>query len=599
MTFSRKIFISVFAVTLLLGSLILWAAHTYVKKQTEEKFVSRYSVFTKILADTLSQLDVNTEALMLNAAKVFVERDAKSGLLSDAETRHLRDELKITHLFVTDHNGKFIRSTNEDAAVTPNLFSFCPDYKKLIVGKSNVEATPIIKPQPEPKPFKFLSVPSRDHKRILEVGVRVDFIAKTLTEAIKSDTNLISMSLFGPDGTSFGKFDSKEISFSDEKVSLPENLNSIESTDLNYRFYSKVQSSHPRCCQCDVAGTSRNGEYYYVLVAGVSKKELVAIQATTAKSFFLLGIANLILSLLLSRFLSRRLVRKIERAAEKIKKMKDHANPHARLDFKGQDEVAFLTQEFDRLLEVIEQSQDTLVEAEKAQAKIQMAKEIAHNIKSPIVAIEMMLPMMSKMPERLQNVMRKSVQEIKGLTQKLAKAETLASVDTISNQKEVLFLPIFLKNIVAQKEIEFSTRSVQISLSVDGELKNAFVFANSIEFATTLSNIINNAAESYAPSGGQIMVRLEITLENCNIEIIDRGVGIPGEFLDSLGTKQITFKGDSERGVGLLHARKVIQSMGGKLKLKSELGAGTNIILSIPHFRSGSKTPSRVLEADA
>lgn len=142
MTFSRKIFISVFLSTFFLGSLLIWTAHSYVSNQTKEKFVSRYSVFTKILADTLSHLDINTEALMLNAAKVVAAKDAELGLMTEAQLRDLRDDLKMTHLFITNSNGKFIRSTNENTSLIPNLFSFCNDYKKLISGNSNVEATP-------------------------------------------------------------------------------------------------------------------------------------------------------------------------------------------------------------------------------------------------------------------------------------------------------------------------------------------------------------------------------------------------------------------------------------------------------------------------
>jgi hypothetical protein len=195
MTFAKKIFIAVFLSTLTIGSILIWAAYKYTINRSEEDFVSRYQVLSRVLADTLNRLDTSTEALMLNAAKVVSEKDEKHGLLSTDHLRELQRELGVTHLFVIDRNGKFLRSTNDDPAGIPNLFSFCENYQKLITGNLKVEATPVIKPNPEPKPFKFLSIPNNDRSRIVEVGVRVDFIAKTLAEAIKSDVNVTSMSL--------------------------------------------------------------------------------------------------------------------------------------------------------------------------------------------------------------------------------------------------------------------------------------------------------------------------------------------------------------------------------------------------------------------
>ena len=192
MTFARKIFIAVFLSTLFVGTSLIWGAHRYVQNRAEADFISRYTVFTRILGDTLTQLDTNTEALMMNAAQVVAAKDKEEGLLSTERLRALQAKLGITHLFVIDKNGKFLRSTNDDPAGIPNLFSFSPTYRNLLTGESEVEATPVIKPNPEPKPFKFLSIANHDKSRIIEVGVRVDFIGKTLAEAIRSLLALIS-----------------------------------------------------------------------------------------------------------------------------------------------------------------------------------------------------------------------------------------------------------------------------------------------------------------------------------------------------------------------------------------------------------------------
>lgn len=46
------------------------------------------------------------------------------------------------------------------------------------------------------------------------------------------------------------------------------------------------------------------------------------------------------------------------------------------------------------------------------------------------------------------------------------------------------------------------------------------------------------------------------------------------------------FKGDGERGLGLVHACKIVESWGGRLIVSSELGMGTTVDIKIPRFES-------------
>lgn len=597
MTFSRKIFLSVFLVTLILGSLIIWASHRYTTQQTEEKFISQYSKLNSVLATNLNSLDVSTEALMQNAAKVIAAKDAEKGLLSNQTLKDLRDELSVSHIFIINKNGKFIRSTNEDADLIPNLYSFCADYQKLVKGTSLVEATPVVKPDPEPNPHKFLSIPTRDKSRIIEVGVRVDFIGKTLSDAMKSDSNLVAMSLFDPKGTPFGRFSAKGIEFRNQKVTLPTNLQEIQETKDSFRFYSKVDASHKVCCQCNVAGTSNNGEYYYVLETEVSKGELKAIQARTNQTFIMFAIAILLMALTLSKIISGRLVRNIKRATDKVRRIGKTGSVGDRINSHAQDEVAYLTEEFDQLLDKLEDSQQRLVEKEKIEAKVQMAKEIAHNIKSPITAIEMMLPMMIKMPDEMKGVLRNSVKEIKTLSQRLkAQADSMSFE---SNEPEMMYLPAILREQIALKQIEYSSRTdIKIELIDETHCSDAFVKGNSSELISILSNLVNNAIESYS-HGGTVTVRLHCDAIRCTIFVIDDGVGIPSEYLPSMGSKSITFKGNKGHGLGLTHAFKIVQSWGGKISIDSEVGVGTTVTINLSKSLAAETSRTDNFQANA
>ena len=583
MTFSRKIFISVFLTSLLLGSGLVWVAHRYVSKQSTDEFVNRYLSFSAVLGSTLSRLDTQTEALMLNAVKVIAEKDKAKGVLSTQELKALRDELNVTHIFVTDKGGNFIRSTNEDPRLIPNAFSFCPDYKDLIRGRDKSAATPIIFPQPEPKPYKFLFIPSHNRERLLEVGVRVDFVAKTLTEALGSDSSVQSLALFAPDGSSFGRFKSGEIEFNGQRIDPPKTFPSIADEGDRLKIYTKVTSSHPSCCQCDVSGTSKNGEYYYILESEISKQELKAIQATTKNIFLFLAYANIALAFLLSWIISRKLVRNIEKAVSKVRKIKSHGGFADRIGLNGKDEVAFLTQEFDHLLDSLEVSQRRMIEAEKTQVKIQMAKEVAHNIRSPIVAIEMMLPMLVKVPEKLQKVLKDSVKEIKALSSRLQKMSSETQSFT-ENECAPVEISKLIETLLDEKRIEFSNHlGIEFRFEDQSLSSEVQVLADSVELKSVLSNLINNAVQSYPGKCGKVEIAVSESKGRCHIQVLDFGVGISENLKQKLGYEPVTIKADGN-GIGVFHAKRKLASWGGTLEISSEIGNGTSVIIKLPCF---------------
>ncbi|MCC7403307.1 MAG: HAMP domain-containing histidine kinase [Bdellovibrionales bacterium] len=427
-------------------------------------------------------------------------------------------------------------------------------------------------------PYKFLFIPTRNRERLVEVGVRVDFIAKTLTEALGSDENLLSMSLYSPKGKPFGQFSTGDVRFNGENVTLPEKLPGHVDAGDTLKFFTKVASSHPKCCQCDVSGTSRNGEYYYVLESEVSKKELAAVQATTKQSFVLLALANVVLALVFARLLSRRLVRNIERAAKKVRKIKESGSLAERIDLKGKDEVAFLTGEFDNLLGKIQESQQKVIEAEKAEAKIQMAREVAHNIRSPAIAIEMVLPMLGRLPERLQKVLGDSAREIKVLAEKLTRqGEKRISTPADSS------LICLVRDVVEKKRVEYSLASgIKIELLQGSPDDDVPVAVDPVEFRSVLSNLINNAVESYPDKTGLVEVSCYSRPPEARLVVKDFGCGMSQEMLKAVQSEHFVSSKSGGSGIGLSHAFKKIREWRGHVDVRSNLDTGTTVTVSLP-----------------
>lgn len=583
MTFAKKIFIAIFLSTMTLGCLLISVSYEFFEHRSHQEFTARYSGLTKILSDALTRLDVSTEALMHNAALYIAEVERQKGSLSTDELRALRTHLGVTHAFVIDANGDFRVSTNEAPETIPNLFSFSPQYRKLLTGESDVEATPVIMPKPEKHPFKFLSVANADRTRIIEVGVRVDFIARTLAEAVESDAGVVSMSLYSPDGTQFGTFSPDGFVFDERKATLPQILNQpIDDGGENIRFYSKVSPSHISCGQCDVAQTSVEGEYYYVLESTVSKKALVATRELAFKVAIGFLFLNALASFVAAKLISAILSKNIQQAVARVGRIRESGMLSERVGMKGGNEVAYLTNEFDRMLDALESAQEQVRAASAMKSRVEIARVVGHNIRSPLLALEMMLPALKDFQPGVIKVFKSAITEMKELTLQLKNESEGNTSGASVFDLEAISLKELLDEVVAQKSFENSDEKA-IAMNLDlGNDSRYWVRANRNQLKGVLSNLVNNSVEAMHGRLGRISMRVRRQENRYLLRISDEGVGISPDVIEKLGTSAFSTKHGVNRGIGVMHAKSAVEAFGGSISYSSTVGRGTTVTIALP-----------------
>jgi signal transduction histidine kinase len=222
------------------------------------------------------------------------------------------------------------------------------------------------------------------------------------------------------------------------------------------------------------------------------------------------------------------LVKNIRVAVERVRSIKSSGDITERIGIQGVDEVAFLTNEFDKLLDQREKAQDFLIEAEKTASKVQLARVVAHNIRSPLIAIEMVIPQLFMISDRTKRVLTNSVNEIKELSEQLkSKPETVTvQASSVGLVGEQVFLPVLVEDVVNQKQIEYGNHS-EVRILLVNELKDSDVFVKvpSVDLRSILSNLVNNAVESYGEAGGTVIVVLSASDRVCSISVVDTGCG--------------------------------------------------------------------------
>lgn len=99
-------------------------------------------------------------------------------------------------------------------------------------------------------------------------------------------------------------------------------------------------------------------------------------------------------------------------------------------------------------------------------------------------------------------------------------------------------------------------------------------------------NTIENAIR-YSNNDSTISILTKIVKGNAIIEIIDRGIGIPEKDLPHITERfyrvnKARSRSDGGSGLGLSIVDQLVKQHQGSIKIKSELGKGTTVSISIP-----------------
>jgi len=96
-------------------------------------------------------------------------------------------------------------------------------------------------------------------------------------------------------------------------------------------------------------------------------------------------------------------------------------------------------------------------------------------------------------------------------------------------------------------------------------------------------NLINNAVYVMKDSGGSLTIRSSASADMVQVEVIDTGTGIAPEHLDRIFEPFFTTKPDvSGTGLGLSVSLGIVQSHGGTIEVKSEVGNGSTFTVKLP-----------------
>lgn len=210
---------------------------------------------------------------------------------------------------------------------------------------------------------------------------------------------------------------------------------------------------------------------------------------------------------------------------------------------------------------------DDILGFQTEQQRQKVFKEFLHDLKSPLSVLKIFITDAQFQSEQKQ-IMNSALDRIEGMVNQIDSGNKDQFVERVE-------LSDMVSSVVAQKKIEF--RHFDISFE---ESHKVFTVANKNKLERIVSNLINNAFESYSSSYAQLKIQFIKSAEEVVMQFMDNGVGISKNLLSKLTKESITTKNQGQ-GIGLISACEYIQELGGNVKIYSKESVGTVVEIKL------------------
>lgn len=233
-------------------------------------------------------------------------------------------------------------------------------------------------------------------------------------------------------------------------------------------------------------------------------------------------------------------------------------------------------------------------------AKLAVAR-VAHDIRSPLGSLEGVVGLLTEGEKEreyfdLAEIGRESCRYVRQLTDDLIAAARDGTDIDVSGPLQCDVVQT--AGLIVQS-FRTSGSPPNISCVVEAEGINPTLHAkvSPTIFRRILENILSNAIK-YG-GGTTITVRIGTSNLGVTLSINDLGQGISKEEMEELFRPFARkFKHETGYGLGLCSVKSLVDSLGGRLDVNSQLGFGTTVIVTLPFSRSNNQLENASIDDD-
>lgn len=246
------------------------------------------------------------------------------------------------------------------------------------------------------------------------------------------------------------------------------------------------------------------------------------------------------------------------------------------------------------MAEEFRKNQERLIILERQKAFSELTTKVAHDIRSPLVALSLIKEKIDK---------NSDVHEILDAT--ISRIHSIAD-DVLKNRKEGIHhdkidfnkhevssllcitatLDMMLDEIFKEKKMiypELQLKKIKNNSAEQSFFSQVKIIAKPEDVGRIFSNLIDNSEQALHSSlNEERIITYEMLCDENHfaIRVKDNGPGIEPSILKQLGSKELTTKPDGN-GIALAYAKKLLRSWNGDLTIESEKDKFTTVTISL------------------
>ncbi len=336
-------------------------------------------------------------------------------------------------------------------------------------------------------------------------------------------------------------------------------------------------------------GQSAGGERYmaYTVINSLSGGAIRIVTSLDKVDSYVAGIALVVLAVsagillllfILGIYFIRSIVIPIRRVGATARKLAA-GDFSVRINNENSDEIGELCDIFNYMADELEHSENI---------KNDFISSVSHELRTPLTAIKGWSETLTEIDDP--ETSRKGIQIINKETGRLSEmVEELLDFSRIQNghfSLQETNLDVIAELSDAVLMYEERARSENITLTIADSEDIAIVHGDKNRLRQVFINIIDNSIK-YGRSGGHTHVSTSVAGGRISISVKDDGVGIAESDLPRI--KEKFYKANNTvrgSGIGLAVADEIVRVHGGAINIKSKLGEGTEVIITLPLVRT-------------
>ncbi len=362
-----------------------------------------------------------------------------------------------------------------------------------------------------------------------------------------------------------------------------------------------------------VYGIARVRDTGLIAMIGIPSATLYEPARQRLNRYGFVGLIALLLAIGAALIIERSIVTPVRRLRTTAQQL-GAGDLAARAQIRDAGEIGDLARAFNHMADRVEERDDRLMELD--QLKSDFVSSVSHELKTPLTTIKVLAHLLQRLTiteeERL-DYSRTIATECDRQIEFVGNLLDLSRIE--SGAYKLTIAPVDVARLINSCVAVDRHRSSSLGLALTTEILKGLpkIEADFEALCRVIRGLVDNAIK-YTPEGGRVTVSAHIVGDNVAISVEDNGGGINPDDLPHVFDKffrarsTIVEAEDDEAasfetaapgvGLGLYLAKRIVEQLGGRITVESEVGAGTVFTVLMPALVTGGNS-EMAIEDDA